>query len=450
MANSRELDGLMKFLDRGEWGDCFQEVLDDHFGPSLDDPGLDFEDLTELFGEHWAWTLWGCAFEDFLTQDFDVEGGNIVDEYLRRRGWKESARAKAYMKALRTSVMSLYEVSNVVPGKSLMARDLVRGGEPVLVSEGTATKSLRQWDRIAARIVAVGGQNILSGGLLPYSRDASDTLFDALRESAGKKRTRKWPKLTDEELQSVACMFSLFWQVDTLHRLAGPTIENSDGDEFVFHDTRFPFAVGVKQADVAARLNRIPDMRRENDRFWNWIGEAPKARTKPNRPGVISSAVILDDRWLVLGNIELNGRTLTLSTNSAERAQKGVAILEDALGDLIGAPLTGMSTVRQAIARKADRGGSGRGSGLPPDVAAEVVHDYLDRHYRETLDQPVSALGNLSPREAVRTARGRERVSEWLKGIENIAARQSDPNDPMATYDCRWLWKELGIEDLRR
>ncbi len=47
-----------------------------------------------------------------------------------------------YMKALRTSVMSLYEVSEILPGRSFQARDLIRGGEPVAVSEGTATSGL--------------------------------------------------------------------------------------------------------------------------------------------------------------------------------------------------------------------------------------------------------------------------------------------------------------------
>lgn len=128
---------------------------------------MEFEDIAEILGDDWAMTLWGCAFEDFLTQDFG--GGNIVDAYLRRRGWKENAQAKAYMKALRTSIMSLYEVSDIVPGKSLMARDLVRGGEPLAVSEGTATKTLKQWDRIAARIVPVMGKNVFAGGLLPFT-----------------------------------------------------------------------------------------------------------------------------------------------------------------------------------------------------------------------------------------------------------------------------------------
>ena len=94
-------------------------------------------------------------FEDFLIQEFEVEGGNVVDEYLKRRGWTESTRSKAYIRALRTSTLSLYEVSDVVAGQSFMARDLLRGGDPVKVSEVSATRTLAQWDRLAGRIVPV-------------------------------------------------------------------------------------------------------------------------------------------------------------------------------------------------------------------------------------------------------------------------------------------------------
>ena len=59
---------------------------------------------------------------------------NVADEYLKRRGWKESAGARAYIRALRTSVMSLYEVSDVVVGESFLARDLVIGAHAVVRS----------------------------------------------------------------------------------------------------------------------------------------------------------------------------------------------------------------------------------------------------------------------------------------------------------------------------
>src|SRR5215213_4122682 len=106
--------------------------------------------------------VWASAFEDMLAREFD-DGSNIVDDYLKRRGWKETASVRTYLAALRDSVVSLYEVSDVVPGTSFRARDLVRGGEPVLISERSASRTLKQWHRFAGRVVQVGQQTQISG-----------------------------------------------------------------------------------------------------------------------------------------------------------------------------------------------------------------------------------------------------------------------------------------------
>ena len=135
-----------------------------------------------MAGDHWAATLWGCAFEDFLTLDLDGSG-NIVEDYLKRRGWNEKTPDKAYMTGLRSSVMSLYEVSNVRPGQSFLARDLFRGGEAVRINERTATQTLKQWDRIAARVVKMRGKAVIGGGLLPFDHDLADILLGSLRRT---------------------------------------------------------------------------------------------------------------------------------------------------------------------------------------------------------------------------------------------------------------------------
>jgi hypothetical protein len=452
MPTSHDLKGLMKFLARDEWRDCFEEVFDDHFGPFLDAGDMEFDDLAEIVGDDWAMTLWGCAFEDFLTHDFDVIGGNIVDDYLKRRGWKEGAQSKAYMKALRSSIMSLYEVSDVVPGKSLMARDLVRGGDPMLVSEGTATKTLKQWDRVAGRIVPVLDKNVFAGGLLPFTPQASENLFDGLRAIFGKRNAKKLPVPTDEELQATASVFTLSWLFDTLDRAMGtdlPALQNADGDEIVFHDVRFPLASGVTQKDVAVRLNAIPGLSQENAKFWNWLENKPKGRSKTKQTGGLSLDTTMDNGLRILGNIELKGRFLHLSTNSSARTERGTATMQEALGDLVRMPLTEIRTVEQMMADRPARDAEPTDSDLPAEIAEQVVHQFMDRQYRETLDQPVGMLGNKTPRQAVKTPNGREKVAEWLKYLENQSARQPDPADPMATYSFQWMWEELGIQDLR-
>lgn len=438
MPTSHDLDRLIKFLGQHDWNDCFDLVLDDHFAPVLEHLDMSFEDLRTVLGDSMVTTLWGCAFEDFLTHEFDVVGRNIVDDYLKRRGFKEGAQSKAYMKALRTSIMSLYEVSDVVPGVSLMARDLLRGGEPVLVQEGTATKTLGQWDRIAARIVSVMGNNILAGGLLPFSNEASELVFDTVREVHGKRRSKKMPILTDEQLRPMASLFTAAWlanHFDTVLDAASPMLTNTDGDDLVLHATSFQIAKGIRQSAIAERLDGIEALSREAPKLWVWLDAYPAKAPLPEDERSFDRETDAGAR--VLGDVELMGRTLSLLTNSAARTEKGTALLKEALGDLVGEPLT---TSEEDLPEE----------DLPLEDLTAPSHALLDRIYRQVLEEPADMLDGAAPRQLVKTEAGRRKVVEWIKYLENQTALRNRPGDPMAGYSFLWMWEELGIAELRR
>jgi hypothetical protein len=87
---------------------------------------------------------------------------------------------------------------------------------------------------------------------------------------------------------------------------------------------------------------------------------------------------------------------------------------------------------------------------IPEEEHCAIVHEHMDRHYREVLGQPVPMLGGKSPRAAVRTASGRIKVAGWLKMMENRTAKSADHNNALAIYDFGWLWNELGLDELRR
>lgn len=191
MARRHLLEGLMKWAGREPWCDLFEAILEDHVLPACDDTGLEADEIVSLLGEDlFMSTVWACAFEDLLTREFD-DGSNIVDDYLKRRGWKETASVRAYMTALRNSVVSLYEVSDVALDKSFRARDLVRGGEPVLISERSATRTLKQWDRFAGRVVQVGQQTQIGGAVLQYEYETSEVLIKGLRSIGNLSRKEK-------------------------------------------------------------------------------------------------------------------------------------------------------------------------------------------------------------------------------------------------------------------
>lgn len=451
MKSDHDLSGLFQYAAKHEWSDGLEDALSDHFGVAMLELDLEHEEIVDLLGEHWAIALWGCAFEDFLTREFEPDGANIADDYLKRRGWKETPGSRAYIRALRTAVMSLYEVSEVKPGSSFLARDLIRGGEPIMVSEKSATQTLKTWDRIAARIVPIREKHILAGGVLPFTIEAADDLIQGLCKAQVKRSRRAKLAIDDETLRGLAHLFTTAWLLEVLPQAMGrdaPHLHNSDGDEVVFHKVRFPLVAKATHKAVVSRLDAVSDLQKENDGFWNWLSGQSKGRAKGDRqPNALNWNVEMEDGTVVLGNIELKDRAVLLSVNSASRAERGTAMLQGVLADLVRAPLTEIQTLDQVRESAADAAPI---EAIPLEVATGLVHAMLDKQYRAVLDEPVPMLGNRSPRQAARTAAGREKLVTWLKFLENRSGSQTDPTDPMATYEFGWLWRELGVEDLRR
>lgn len=149
----------------------------------------------------------------------------------------------------------------------------------------------------------------------------------------------------------------------------------------------------------------------------------------------------------VLGTLELKGKALQVNVNSAKRAAKVEALLIVAAGELFRRPLTMIRTVEEMMAEKHHERPQEGADEIPPEIARQIALNYMDQHYRETLDAPIPALGGKSPRQAVRSTAGREKVIEWLKLLENRTGRH--PDDPMAEFDFRWMWTELGLQDRR-
>jgi len=455
MPSSDSLAGLMKWLRREEWFAAFTEVMAEHTGAACKDAGITPDELADLLGEATGATIFGCAFEDFLTRDAGPDDRNIVDDYLKRRGWKEPVVNRRYMQALRHSTMSLYEVSDIVPGASFLARDLIRGGEPVRVSERTATRMFKPWDRLGARIVSLNGSMAMTGGVLAFSHAESETLLEVLKTSTKQMRQglREFVKQLDDAdasgledaiddelaLNLSAPLFTLSWLDDALTRVLHPVtpeVVNREGDPIAFCTVRYPLAPGTTAEAVRQRLRGNDALREASETFWNWLGPAGAP------PQLAGGAT-------VFGTVELTGEAVELAVNSEARAERGRALLTPLLGELVGAPLTAIETAEQAMAARPADWPQPAGE-IPAELQAEIIHATLDDHYHAVLDRPVAMLGGITPRAAAGTAGGRTKLVTWLKYLENQGHGGRDSGDPMASYDLGWMWAELGVAALRR
>ena len=117
-----DISDLLDFIGQNDvWRDRLQDVIAEHLMPALEEFEIDNSDLLELLGEPWPGVLWGCGFEDFLGRRYSED--NIVDLYLKRRGWNETALNRDYFAALRDTPVSLYEVTEVKQGRSMVLQN---------------------------------------------------------------------------------------------------------------------------------------------------------------------------------------------------------------------------------------------------------------------------------------------------------------------------------------
>lgn len=467
---SRDLDigGLMRWLDDAVWEGLFKAVLEQHLGRPAEAAGIAVEELPDVIGKTTYMALWGFAFEDLITRRLP-DGRVLVSDYRKRRGWKESAAVRAYLEALAKAVPSVYEVSDIVPGEGMALRDLVRGGEPVRVTEHTASRSVKPWDRIATRVVTVRGRTVISGGVLAFDHPTSDALIEAIlrvAQATPEKAASLLAELPaelarevelaafegeldiDAVLRSSPFIMSTFWlrdHLDKISRAASPTVVSREGEPIEPVTVRWRLAKGVRVRRMQSLLDGLPALRPASAAFWNWVDDAPEPAARKETAVTVLSTT-MDDGALVLGNVEIADRELVLSTMTPSRAERGQALLEAAVGELIEDP----EIERQPLELT---GVTSPGPHQPPPgISAEeeraIIHEELTAHYRRCVDDVIPDLGDVSPRQLLATAQGREKVVGWLKYLENGIAVHRD--GPMAGYDLTWLWEELGLGGRRR
>ena len=465
-------DRLLRWSEREEWAQRRLEVRALHFaclGEMLEGLGLPDDALDALPGEA-ADMLDVFIVEDFFTAWFgEREELNVVDDYLERRGWCEQAPARRYLEALRDSVVSVYEVVGLVPGRRMTVRDLVRGGDAVTVEEKRGSQGAAMWDRLAARVVAVNAKRYFTGAVLRLRHELSRELVEAFERMAGalerdiRKDTRRQgskapvTRAVAREVMlragPVAPLVARFWLMDMVvqaHRPA-PQMRNTDDEALLHCEVRFP--VNGDRARVAEALDGIEELERNGEEddevHWRWAAQGSPlhraARHRGRRRALQAPETVIGTTSL--GYAALRKGTLVLSVNSRERAERGRELLASRLGDRVGPALIVHQDPDRAPEQQA--GEVPDGPAIPTAEALRTMHAYLDEHYRRTLDEPLPVLDGKSLREAAATAKGRGRVIDWLKQLENAEHRRA-ARQGYRPYDTAWIWRELGIEPPRQ
>ncbi len=454
MGKRKDIDkavsNIMKWSDRPEWVDPLIFVFDAHLDQASELLGVSRDELSRLVEERGhAPMFYGAIYEDFLSYQFP-DSRNVIDDYLKRRGWRESVRGRRYLQELRHSILSLYEIVDVSPGHHCDVRDLVRGGKPFRVNERKATQQLVKWDRIAARVLQFGGERLFSGGILPFTRDASESLFEMLCEPRKQfidtyepldgedaSKTKPGDIFMRENTPAFTCIWlTRFFKIKDAPL---PEMVNREGEPLMFTETRFPIS-GEHAAEIARRLDHTPKWRRDDpeEAVWTWTTSSADA------------AESIDGLHAIDAMLEQTEDQLILTTNSFERTERAKSEIENLLRGLIGSPLSKLQTPEQLMAgydpHTPRKGDIQVEAALDPAIVEQAILEMLDQHYHRCMDDPIPLLGNQTPRQCATSAQGREKLIAWLKDLENTEQRRANAQG-QTPYDFGWMWRELGLTD---
>jgi hypothetical protein len=425
------VDRMVRFADQG-FGSAW--LLED-------EAGGDFVCLDPQDPFHIVWALYHQRFD----------GETIADLFLEQHGRILSTHELAWMEAQRAAWLSVWEVLDVEPGRSIKLKDLLTG-EVRVVSEAGASRSLVKRDTILTRVVDHEGISVLAGThTTPLPPLDADKVIAQMHRKLRRKSSIPIERLRAEKTGRY--LIDL-WDdtVDDVEERASqiPEMQNTDGDPLLLTTDHFAFDP-ADRGEIHRRLAAVEGV------------EAPKAidtadgqyvLTKPGNPK--------HKKWenTVTGVMRFDRNTLKGETNSIARADALRSVLEGALGPLIkhrarehSDPVALIGKARAAAGPKrgnSSADGPGRAGArktgeapldIPQDEIDRILREQKSRTYADWSEHPLPALGGLTARDAVKTKEGRKRVDTLLREMENREARVPAGQ----RFDFNIIRRELGL-----
>jgi hypothetical protein len=358
-----------------------------------------------------------CALQGWVCFD-ELEDGETHAEFVLHHERDLGVGVRRYIETGRASAMKLYEVVDVTPGSGLTLRDVLDGGE-VRVRERSGSRCLHVWDLVAARVMqrGVSGQPEIDCGLFPLGERVREPLVAQLRELRA--------ELDDADFkESCIRLFFDAWIGPGL-----PKLVNFDGEAQLMTTVHFDV---IDETRLVAALDHAPEMSGGEKHLWTWVGTGTQ-RTEP----------------VTRAFLRLDGDRLRIETNSRERGEAVRALVEQLAGDAVKYRITEHKDIEHAVLEA--RGAGEAPKPLPEELrepAREAVLEMLTAHYERWVDEPVPALGDLTPRAATADPGLRERVAGLIEGLEGLYEKALAAGE--AAYDPTWMWDELHLEDLAR
>jgi len=332
------------------------------------------------------------------------------------------------------AIRLLRELEDEKAREGLKLKDLF-ADEEVDIFEVRGSRALVKWDVIFARVIRMGSVNKLSGVIRVIPRSSKDDVLASIRST--------WERI-QKEADGMEWPRFVKWNAHLVHHV----IEDQRPAEPVFVTEEHHRIVSSKAVFDVINLNAIENRltkefdfigvegEKEGEIQYGWLkrGESKVWETGDtvNNSVILSSQMIRGKgelRWSSLGTIILTSKKLELGCVSRERLDRGKKRLQEVLGNNIKHRIDHYEDIVRKARERPEAGSVARKDAVPEEffpVYSNVMEEWVTRW----VDESIPALDGKTPREAIQTAEGREKVEEMLKDWENMEERKRKDGEP--------------------
>lgn len=365
----------------------------------------------------------------------------IAEHFLKNQSGQISAYERRFLQAALGNSLRFFQIIEVNAGNGLLLRDLFLQTE-VFVSDRSATETAYPGGVLFARVMTLDAVSIMAGcAPMIFPPKYGLELLDIRDEWVEQRGAITAEVLSDWELELRDIYGGM--QQELLNPTP-PELQNTDGQAFQLTDLRYAIDCTPMEALEAmktlALVKNVSELTRDAE--FDADGGLRRVEFAWLRKESGSGSPMQNT---VMAHISLEPGAMVIHVNSKERADQIQRKVQRRLGrkcrleDIVVKPLDEISRAEVAPM------GSEEAPGVPDDLAQspeiqELMRHAAEQHWAQWLDTSIPALHGETPRQAVASAQGRERLELLLC---DLASHPAEGNSFAPDVDA--IRKELGL-----
>ena len=352
----------------------------------------------------------------------------IADYLIGPFGPSFTPGQRNWIQQLAQRPLRLYRITDVKTGEQMTLCDVLNeAAEPVVVIERSGSQSARPGMMMGARVMLVQDHHELSGAVYPFSIMAGQDTVSRLQEVAD-----EFGHLPDLA-QELAWTLMSSWLQQYVAPMSMPDMIDSYSGDPMVSITDY-YNVNDWQA-LAQVLQNCPDLEGNKVDGWSRLLECDDGLTRP----------------ILSINLGKKPNQVQVFYRTQNYANQGRIWLEDLAGSCLSI-LTRRVADPQSMMQQSKRSKSkmAKQSAVPnidPQEFSKLIEGVIRKTYANWCDESIPALSNKTPRQAIQTSAGLERVKGLLRSYQAGEKEQAkEQGRPEVSYD--FLWIALGIKSL--